>query len=255
MNGDGWKVDLEGQRIRSYRCQDVDEAPEDVGLYAWYARLDAGPPDWNLDLQNGLDAGVPRFRSLLKRHSERFVPAPIALTGRSPFSATWSGSLESDVADLFNALEGHAPDGGDPCDPDTTYRKRRAERLMETTASPELREALVQTLAAATPFLTSPIYIGVTKHLRTRLGRHRAQLLEEAAALRKDPGRREALLKSSDFGARAAAAGFSASELVVWTVNLTQTLAGVTDRERQRVVAEAGEWLLNRWHRPLLGRR
>ena len=111
-------------------------------------------------------------------------------------------------------------------------------------------------IGSSTPFAAAPIYVGVAKNLNDRLRQHTEQLFKLAELIRKNPENKRKLLESdkSTFASRALATGFNEDTVVVWTLNLDSLFQGV-EREDLRAVAESAEWLLNRWHKPLLGKR
>lgn len=50
--------------------------------------------------------------------------------------------------------------------------------------------------------------------------------------------------------------GFSVDTLTAWTLSLTRLQPDTSiDVNTLRSVAETAEWLLNRWYRPMLGKR
>lgn len=238
------------ETVSSYTCSAIDNAPEAVGLYAWYGVLNAGPPDWEIDIQEGVDVGGDRFRELLSRHSGRFSSPAIELIGRTTFFSTWRGTLE-DESRVFiqGAIRG---DGHEQSD-DDSYDAKRASRLAEAIDQPLLRQALVRVVDEAIPALSAPVYVGVSDNLRRRLRTHVDGLLKLSESLKRDPTARSVLLTSDKFAARAVGMGFSPDTLKVWTVNI-EAVAALT-KEHSYTVAQAVEWLLNRWHRPFLGKR
>jgi len=250
------------QSFQSFICGTVSEAPESVGLYAWYGRVDAGEADWRFDPVEGADAGTGRFLGLLARHSSRHQPQPIFMTGVGPFASVLTGELQDRTQDsLQKALAWRGEAEPEPSGQNNSggpgYDEERTAKVHMAAESAEHRKALAAILGAATPLLTAPLYIGVAKNLRVRLGTHASQVFKAAKFVRDNPDGREQLLQGDkpSFAARAVAAGFSPDNLVVWTLNLDKLLAELSDVEKKRAIAEAAEWFLNRWHRPIFGRR
>lgn len=240
--------------LSRYTCETIDEAPERVGLYAWYGVFLAGRKDWEFELERGMDAGIRRLQILLSQHSQRYFAPPLDITGKGTFSTTWVGQLEDTTPQILMRVlsnEDEIPEGG------TKYDKERAPELRESLQHRDLRGALVAALEAAGPVLAAPLYIGVAKNLKTRLETHARQLYELSSLAAKEPTFRQRLLLSSQttFASRAVAMGYSPDTLEVWALNLEGVVLGGMKADRMRTVAEAVEWLLNRWHRPILGKK
>jgi hypothetical protein len=231
------------KHIATYRCLDVDEAPETPGLYAWYGLLGAGPLDWELRIEHGEDAGEVTCRHLLHSHTTRFVPPRLEIEARSPFDIRLRGYLQDALADKLQAK----------FDDD----EAKEDLLSSILTKPTHRKWLLQALNAATPILSSPIYIGVAANLRTRLLQHAEAFykLADARVHGLSDEHRYQLLKNKNFAARAIGMGFTPDTLSVWTLELSSLCDDSTDAEILRKIAEAAEWFLNRWHRPLAGRR
>jgi hypothetical protein len=251
-------LDNSERYYRSFSIATVSQAPKATGLYAWYAKLNAGIKDWELDIVNGSDAGVNRLRSLLKRHTERYYVRELDATAMGAFSETWSGKLYDQTAEVLQSALADNRSFKDNVDYDT----KRAPKLQLTLESPDKRLLMVKALEAALPIMSSPIYIGVADCLNTRLSNHAREINRFTSVVIKDPDSRQRLRESrkTSFAVRAIAAGFAPEHLQVWTFNLDEL---IVDLEKElggeicdsRVIAEAVEWVLNRWHRPYLGRR
>lgn len=225
---------------------DPRRAPDAPGLYAWYGHLDAGPVDWELDPAAGEDKGRERLLALLNHHSARNNPPPLELRATANLNLGWRGDLDStaatsvrEVMDDMRDDEGSGPSA-----------------LKRTLGSPVRREALVHALWQATPILSAPLYVGVTESLESRLRDHLDDLRRALDVVRRSPESREILRRrGKTFGARAVGAGYDLESLRVFTLNFDDVLDGQLDAAQARTVAEAAEWLLNRWQRPPLGRR
>jgi hypothetical protein len=239
-----------------FMCDSVRQAPASVGLYAWYGSIATGPADWSLSVKNGADEGTPRFLSLLARHTTRHNLSPIQLTGSSSFATQFRGSLcDETQAALHKALSDGYTREGESAVPEGTYDERRASVARAVAGVPAQRRALADVLRTATPIFAAPLYIGVATNLRQRLEKHAKNIFAASRWLQENPDKREEMRNHGTFGGRAVGAGFSPDTLEVWTMNLDLLLSELTSVEKQRTVAEASEWFLNRWHRPMLGRR
>lgn len=247
--------------LQRFDSRTISKAPTCVGLYAWYGRLDAGIKDWELELVNGIDAGVYRFTKLLQQHTSRYQAPPLATKAKGNFAITYEGLLEERSLNFLQTIlsneENLSFEHDENDSQETTRNKTRAKRLHETVERYKTRKWLVNVLRITTPILSSPVYIGVSDNLNTRLNTHLKELRDLSEATKHNPTDRESLLGAPDssFAKRAIGMGFSTESLEVWTLNLETALGVSNDPVNLRIMAEAAEWLLNRWHRPTLGRR
>jgi hypothetical protein len=241
------------KHVEAFSCLDVDEAPDSPGLYAWYGTLKAGPQDWEMKLANGNDLGHKACRSLLQKHTTRHASPPLAMEGRGAFTTIWKGDLRDTTAEtLANIL---AQDGATT--EDAASGDPYPGQFQEVLASERTREILLKILQIATPILAAPVYIGVATSLRTRLKTHTDLLFKLSKHVDKNPDARHELQKltNTKFASRAVSMGFTPDSLTAWTLNLTSVYPQKADQDALRMVAESAEWLLNRWYRPMLGRR
>lgn len=247
--------------IERFDSRTIAKAPSCVGLYAWYGRLDAGLKDWELELVNGIDAGVYRFTKLLQQHTSRYQAPPLKTKAKGSFAITYEGSLEERslnfLQTILNREERFSFEFDENDSNETTRNKTKAKHLHDTVDRHKTRGWLVDVLRITTPILSSPVYIGVSENLNNRLGTHLKELRDLSEATKHNPTNRESLLNApkSSFASRAIGMGFSTESLEVWTLNLETALGVSNDPASLRTMAEAAEWLLNRWHRPTLGRR
>lgn len=248
------QLDLLNSCYQLFSIDSVSQAPEASGIYAWYATLDAGKMDWELDVVDGEDAGIERLRSLLRKQTSRYNSRELSAIAKGAFSQTWQGSLVDQTSDALLKVLTNAPD----LSSDGSYDKQKAPKLQDTLASRNSRKLLVSALQGAIPIFASPIYIGVAESLRKRLLQHANVITNLSADLSKNPDERELLEKHKDknFATRVISSGFSPNHLRVFTFNFDelakQEEIGSIDT---RTVSESVEWLLNRWHHPYLGKR
>jgi hypothetical protein len=237
-----------------FSLETVSQAPKVSGLYAWYAGLNAGLKDWELEIVDGIDIGTDRLRSLLKRHTDRYCFSELETTALGAFSQTWTGQLQDQTANSLRSVLA-APTNIQEQD---SYDQKRAPKLQSTLESRDKRRLMVKALEMALPVLSAPIYVGVADCLHTRLSQHVREIYQLTNTVLNDPASRERLRKEkkTNFALRAIAAGFSPENLQVWTFNLDLLMEELENKTQDaRTVAEAVEWVLNRWHRPYLGRR
>lgn len=230
-----------------------DQAPDSPGLYAWYGALRTGRGTWGKQIEQGVDQGEPRSRRALQLHTEHFASAPLSISALSAFSASWSGMLQDDsFASMRSTLENFEEATIEESD------RAAAPKLQSALQAPDMRELLFHVLERSAPVLSAPIYIGVAQSLKRRLRVHVHNLQAHTQRALKNPSYYDNTTDpktQGTFAFRAARQGFSADTLEVWVLDLAALAGDGKDSQRLREVAEACEWLLNRWHRPQLGRR
>ena len=237
-----------------FTLETFSQAPKATGIYAWYAQLNAGIKDWELDIVDGNDAGTNRLRNLLKRHTDRYCLRELETTASGSFSQNWTGQLKDNTAKILQ--DTLSTSGNDQ--EENSYDQKRAPKLQASLESRDARLLMVKALELAMPVLSAPIYVGVASCLNTRLSQHVNEINKLSSAANDNPEVRETLRekRKSNFAARAVASGFTPESLQVWTCNLDLLVEDLESQSQDaRTVAEAVEWLLNRWHRPYLGRR
>lgn len=129
-------------------------------------------------------------------------------------------------------------------------RIKLTKAVQRLTESSDLSDALLRTINAVTPMLTSPVYVGISNNLRDRLATHRRTFDEYAAQTSTPEDRRELLRRDDSFAARAVGSGLTANMLEVYCYPVR-----AADPLDQRAMIEAVEYFLNRWHQPPFGRR
>ena len=244
--------------IISMAFDEVSNAPEVVGVYAWYGALYAPLADYKRTVdENGTDLGGGRLRAVLAKHLSRYQLAPFRLSGRGSFGADWRGTLEDRAhATMQDVVLGRVvPDPTDKTD------HGFAKSLANVSRKEPLRHLLSRALAASTPFLEAPIYIGMTNNLRRRLDQHVGRYRAIRDAVANDDARLEELRERarngpSNFAVRAIAMDFSPEHLKVYALDVEDLARESTlTSDQLRDVATVAEWLLNRSHRPSAGRR
>ncbi len=234
---------------------EIDQAPHSVGIYAWYSKFDAGPRDWKMEVatDDGRDLGIERTMSTVARHSARFFTPPLNVEVDGRLLERWKGRLTSVASERMRAKL--ATDSESDSSNGDGSDGNGAGALRKVVARPRLRGELVRLLSTTSPLFTAPLYIGVSDNLHRRLGSHVRDLERFTHAVERDPDAQSRLQEADlNFAMRAAGAGFRPGALEVWTLNL-ETLADDVPPDELRVLIEAVEWLLNRWHKPQLGRR
>ncbi|MGW2712426.1 hypothetical protein ACWC4J_26110 [Streptomyces sp. NPDC001356] len=231
--------------------REVEQAPESPGLYAWYASFRASPQDWLTRPDEGRDAAADGFLNLLREYASYFEPLPIALRGSAPYGGSWRGELELDHGLTATPEIGDTPQS----DSEKLSQKDRAA-LTETINSQDGRRVLATLLSQATPFFSSPIYIGVAENLRQRLQQHHRNYTEVMEWLSENPNDTQiAQEQASVFGHRAAAKRIAMENLEVWVIDLGDLESTDLSVRKLRETARSAEWLLHRLFSPILGRQ
>jgi hypothetical protein len=224
------------RRAEIFTPLEVAEAPDSIGLYAWYGSIGAGPNDWTLRIgTDGEDAGEVACSLHVQAQTDSHVRPPIILSGQTTFSERWAGEIRSDRREKGEA--------GAP--------------LHQVLQAASKRKLLLDLLEDTAPVLWAPLYIGIAvdQSLRERLGQHVKDLLKWHNRVSKKPEIRDRLQqKPKNFAIRAIAAGFGPARLRVWTFDVGGAYEGYDD-DSKRDVIRAAEGLLNQWHRPILGER
>lgn len=230
------------EEVQWFSADSLEAVANEPGLYAWYATPVAGVPDWMVDHdENGIDQGAHNYGSFLASYTERLRGPDLSMSLSGPFWAEWEGeAVERGYRVLASNIRTLAGGGAG-----------RGEKLRWALQNPLARERLASVLEAASPRLSAPIYIGVSLDLGGRLAEHveaLSKVLDMLAVGGELPG-----ALSGTFGARAAMAGLTMDELRVAVLPIP-AMAGMTFADLRKV-AEAAEFVLNRWHKPIFGER
>ena len=229
--------------LSQYSFRDISEAPKGPGVYAWYAIAPIGARDWQSCISGGRDQGVDNFMRLLATHTLRFSNVNLRVTAESSFDTSWEGTLkDTGMETLAQMLEGVS----------TTTEEESTFRSVIHDA--RLREVFASLLANATPAMATPLYIGKSKFLPQRLKEHTSRISLLLNRCRKDRTYLDRLPEQDIFADRAVKMGFNDESLVVYTWDLIQYRAAGFSDDQLHAIAVSLEYLLNRWHRPLLGR-
>jgi hypothetical protein len=218
-------------------------------MYAWYPILDAGAADWGVQYAEGRDLGIERLRSLLLRHSSRFNTPPLQVKAIGRLTASWEGSIPGFGASIMEQVISRQDES-----PEAAGAVRARQALGQVLNAPRQRQRLVETLRLAVPAFVAPVYVGISDNLNRRLSEHVATLEKLYDAVIRDPSVRDRI-PDTNFASRAIAAGFTPDTLEVWILDLETAFEEAETANELRILADAAEWLLNRWSRPLFGKR
>ncbi|CAM2341019.1 hypothetical protein [Burkholderia vietnamiensis] len=240
---------------------ELDKVPASPGVYAWYAKPQIGAADWSKALDhNGDDIGEATLRSLLAKHTSRFAPISLRVRAHHAFRDSWAGRLTSATFDRHvSAL--NKKDFQEEEEKLLRLPKASMQKVLSSETQRGRLSKLITEVAA--PLLSSPVYIGKSDDLRRRISEHVANLGKWHILVQRNSIYREKMRDAlfggdrnysvpDEFSTRAIAAGFSPDNLEIYVLNIAEAL-GVSNNLALEL-AETLEWLLNTWHRPILGR-
>jgi hypothetical protein len=246
-----WTVKRESKTVEGLILSfcDIFEAPEQPGLYAWYALIGLGDADLAQEEQT---------RTALQRQTTKYRPAPMEGEIKGNMGACWRGQLLDTSMDELSSL---LQESDDELPQQDQGRTRRGKRLQSALTTLLTRQALIDTLEQAVPMFLPPLYVGMSENLNSRLQSH-------VAAFRAISRNRKALVEYEDessdsedndeisgasFAARAVSAGFKEDNLQVFILPF-QNCQNLDTSQIRDVIAGV-EYLLNRWTKPSLGVR
>lgn len=221
----------------------VEEAPEKPGLYVWYSRLSVGPADWDESVTGSNMVAQSQLLKALRTHTIKHRQHPLQLSATANFSTRWIGDLPPTIPDKWD------DDGAG------TWASEGDNEIARATSTNAAREKLLTFLDHSFPLFCSPLYIGlaIDQTLRSRLARHRSQLLRHWENLNRNPDYTIQITQPANFADRAIKVGFSPEDLFYFTLYLEDE-GGTQNLSENAHLLRSAEWLLNRWANPILGR-
>ncbi|SFP79998.1 hypothetical protein [Sphingomonas rubra] len=209
-----------------YNWHDIGDVPFAPGVYAWYYTPEITAFDLDRITSDILELKAGRGTSAAKDAVRDFLDETVFRYFREqPYSAQLRGPLKP-------RYEGQIE-----------HRPTLSESLLERIVEEPARLATIRTvLEASAPNSASPIYIGMSERLRTRLGQHKA-LIEKYGEL-PDPGASEEDQRDHSFAKEVRARSIPPSRLFVVATVIAGPPGTYVDIEN----------ILNRIHYPLLGR-
>ena len=218
--------------MQVFRWREIGDVPGEPGVYAWYYK----PEITDFDLQQiveNVDALKARGQEIKAAEDmRRFLHDNIfRYFQEQPYQTVMRGPLKP----RFEGLLEHTPSLSDDM----------VKRLVD---DPRRLRTIKEVLEASAPNFASPIYIGMSEKLRSRLGRHK-NLIEKygsqpAAPQRPDEMTPEGERRDQSFAREIRARNIPPARLFV----VVHIIQGVKDEYVDI------ENILNRIHYPLLGR-
>ncbi|WP_422402999.1 hypothetical protein [Pseudomonas sp. GZD-209] len=139
---------------------ELDQAPEEPGVYAWYSRLVISKADIDLAIKQIIlarEKSIYDARVTVEMILDKFVFGPYQET---PYQVSLRGQLKP----KFIGEVLHEPSKSDTL----------IDRLIH---EPERLRVIADVLRKAAPWFTAPLYIGMAKNLRSRLLQHRKKIV------------------------------------------------------------------------------
>lgn len=210
---------------RAFAWTEIDQVPENSGVYAWYAKLAISMADINEIVEateRAKSSGKFAARQVIEAALDRFVfnpyrEAPYRVQLRGPLKPRYGGDVSHEPSKSENLIE----------------------RLME---EPQRFRKIAEVLSTAAPGFTAPLYIGMAGNLRSRLRTHKRKITEL-----RDVG------KTTQDGAEALEAGF-ANQIVARGFDPTNLFVMVTEIDVHSSEHNDLENILNRINFPIFGR-
>jgi len=212
--------------MATYSWHEIGDVPAQPGVYAWYYT----PEITAFDLQR-ITAEVTTLKA--SAGSATAKEAVRAFLNESVFryfrEQPYSAQLRGPLKPHYQGLIEHMP--------------TLSESLLDRIVEDPTRLATIRTvLEASAPDFASPIYIGMSERLRTRLGRHKALIEKYGEML--DLGNTEEEQRDQSFAREVRLRNIPPSRLFVVTTVISGPPGTYVDIEN----------ILNRIHYPLLGR-
>jgi hypothetical protein len=238
---------------KTFQFNNLDDAPDKPGIYAWYAKADLGIADWQreIDAVTKEDFGTENFKRALQEHSLKFDPPRLSISATSVFSISMQGELVSNFPKTIDSvIQGNFDDTKDK-----DHDQKKINRAIATEGS---RQNITDILNIAQPQISAPIYIGKSLNLKTRLKTHCSEIKKLITSLAEDSDYEKKIQEylkedGSKFSVRAVANDFKPENLYVITLSIDTI---VNDKNKTDIdsIITTSEWLLNRWNRPILGK-
>lgn len=217
----------ESMVVQEFQWMDLDLAPEDSGIYAWYLEPVLRPAD--LENPNSTKENLLRLANQLKLPS-------FEVTAKGHLALTLQGVLDHEhmaVGDKSNDVN----------------LSELVEKVIENKVG---REIFAKILGSAAPNLMAPLYIGVATNIRQRLKQHKNDI-DKYRKLHRSGGDDQILEdEKQKFAKEVVIRGIPNRFLKVY---ISTMLTEQYCNEEVRVVSEAVETILNRLFFPIMGRR
>lgn len=207
---------------QKYTFNEIESAPEEPGLYAWYLEVVFGKAD---------KATAADWVVRLTEYVEQHKRPDLQVRAEAALGLKFSGRLKHDVLEIRNDWQ---------------------------SVSSDIIENVSDILTRAVPVAASPLYVGIaTKNLRNRLMSHK-QLIKSI----RDTGGVEAGFYAPDLDEDQQKADRTFAERVVKRLIDVNTLAvhvmplpQKDNTPEAKKALETAEYILNRLYYPILGRR
>jgi hypothetical protein len=219
---------------------EIFNAPQQAGLYAWYAVLGLGEMDILCENQT---------RTALRKQTKKYTPSPLSGEMRGNLGAKWSGQLfDKSMDNLSQVLSGREISNEES--------QQSGNGLDRALSNQDSRRLLISSLEACIPVFLSPLYVGISDNLNRRLSEHIRLFRLASRESRKemiDDEYDNQDICDKNFAFRAVNSGFREDNLKAFILPF-DNLENLSKQQIRDVVA-ATEFLVNRWAKPSLGER
>jgi hypothetical protein len=222
---------------------DVHEAPENNGIYVWYARLNIGKAVYDDACAGGTDKASEETNKAVMQHVYKHAHQPLKISASANFSVSWAGNIESYYNNLVNSNSATVID--------EQYYQKSVEKAV---ANHQTRSVFLDLIKKSFPIFSSPLYIGIAtdQTLRERLLSHKNIFMSCWERTVEDLEYPQRLKNPKNFGERAIKIGLRPSDLFFYTMHIIDET--ISNQEKKNII-ESAEWVLNRCASPILGKK
>jgi hypothetical protein len=237
------------RKVLLVRQDQFGEVPDKPGVYAWYIDVRAMKPERAKSKPHLLSKDLQRKHGFIDPSTKVF------LKSSEHFGAFWSAQIR--ISSRFTRTPLNVLDNssiGDDLEIAWTAEDGETEVPENFELDGSQAEVLAQFLIESFPYFSSPIYIGTSKHLKTRLEQHRKAFSDLAEVEHLYSEDLEAGESWQQFASRCFIHGIKIDDLIVAYFELGKSEASPFSEPFKRARL-AGERFLNLISRPLFGMR
>ncbi|GHX89737.1 hypothetical protein VCSRO67_1834 [Vibrio cholerae] len=226
--------------FKRYKFDELHRVTDEPGIYCWFGSLKIERVDWSRDGED--------FVSLVTSIFALYRPSNLIAEVKSNFGLKWNSNLEErSLASWRDAVTNKI----------TSDESIVSSHGVDVVLSSEgNRNIISEFLNVSQEVMASPLYIGKAYSLKKRLLEHKSQIdsLFEVSPKGKD----KFYFEGESFAERVYGAGFSAEELIVYTLDIKSICdhfqVNEPSSEDAKKIVLFIEYMLNRMYRPILGK-
>lgn len=226
--------------FKRYKIDELHRVTDEPGIYCWFGSLKIERVDWSRDGED--------FIGLVTSIFDLYRPSNLIAEVNSNFGLKWNSNLEEKSLISWR---------------DTVTQKITNDESISDSQGVDFvlssegnRNIISEFLNVSQEVMSSPLYIGKAYSLKKRLLEHKSEIdsLFEMSPKEKDTF----YFEGENFAERVYGAGFSAEELIVYTLDIKSICEHFevnepNDEDAKKIVLFI-EYMLNRMYRPILGR-